>query len=451
MANLIIQENGVARTRPAVMGEEITIKTPCDCSYVTGVQINGVVFPFYDATGHSLSSIDGLFAQDSLIRVMIDVDSKRAYILNADTNAYIDSRLGYDIKLDRPVTTGCGIASGGYETLQPAIPLVNGDMYWIDCRYTYNDGTVGYSKMVSRVVRGIVHWNGTEITYDGAKLSFYNSDADSIDVFSVAKVLLFEKKNAPFADLEGSNNLASGCDAHAEGYETQATNWNAHAEGRSTIASGTSSHAEGHQSVASGTGSHAEGYHTEASGTHGSHAEGRETKATGASSHAEGYKTRASSDNQHVQGRYNVEDAEGEYAHIVGNGDSENNRSNAHTIDWQGNAWFQGDVYTGGTDWDTGSRKLAVTFLRTVTIYADSSKWARGEDGYYSQEIEVDDIISSDTPIVDIKTGTSNAANEVYQEEFSKVVRIATDDGKITVYARAMTDANVTIQLKVVR
>ena len=33
-----------------------------------------------------------------------------------------------------------------------------------------------------------------------------------------------------------------------------------------------------------------------------------------------------------------------QYAHIVGNGDDEDNRSNAHTLDWNGNAWFAGDV-----------------------------------------------------------------------------------------------------------
>ena len=93
MANLIIQENGAARTRPAVTGEEITIKTPCSCSDVTGVQINGVVFPFYDAMGNSLGDTAGLFNKGSLIRVLIDADNTRAYILNADTNAYLEGEL----------------------------------------------------------------------------------------------------------------------------------------------------------------------------------------------------------------------------------------------------------------------------------------------------------------------------------------------------------------------
>lgn len=76
-------------------------------------------------------------------------------------------------------------------------------------------------------------------------------------------------------------------------------------------------------------------------------AEGAGTEAKGMCSHAEGSYTIASSNDQHVQGKFNVEDIT--YAHILGNGKSSTSRSNAHTIDWQGNAWFSGDVYVGGT------------------------------------------------------------------------------------------------------
>lgn len=52
----------------------------------------------------------------------------------------------------------------------------------------------------------------------------------------------------------------------------------------------------------------------------------------------------------------------GKYAHVVGNGISDTSRSNAHTLDWNGNAWYSGDVYVGstsGTNRDSGSVKLA--------------------------------------------------------------------------------------------
>lgn len=97
-----------------------------------------------------------------------------------------------------------------------------------------------------------------------------------------------------------------------------------------------------------GTGSSAIGYDVEASG-YASHAEGGKTTASGASSHAEGYGSKASSQNQHVQGKYNIEDLNGTYAHIVGNGIGIDNRSNAHTLDWQGNAWYSGKLSQEGT------------------------------------------------------------------------------------------------------
>ncbi len=82
MANMIIQENGQERTTAAVHGEEITIQAPCNCSAVSGVQIAGVAFPFYDAAGKVLPSGSGLFTEGSLIRVLIDAVNTRATILN---------------------------------------------------------------------------------------------------------------------------------------------------------------------------------------------------------------------------------------------------------------------------------------------------------------------------------------------------------------------------------
>ena len=64
---------------------------------------------------------------------------------------------------------------------------------------------------------------------------------------------------------------------------------------------------------------------------------------------AEGIGTVATAKGQHVQGKYNIEDIEKKYAHIVGNGE-ENIPSNAHTLDWEGNAWFAGEIKAGETE-----------------------------------------------------------------------------------------------------
>ena len=136
---------------------------------------------------------------------------------------------------------------------------------------------------------------------------------------------------------------ASGGGSHAEGDLTTSSGMYSHAEGVSTEASGEGSHAEGQYTKSIGTNSHSEGVSTRAIGL-GSHAEGSSCSSPGKFSHAEGYGTVASSDYQHVEGKFNIEDSNGHYAHIVGNGEPKSDPSNAHTLDWSGNAWYAGTV-----------------------------------------------------------------------------------------------------------
>lgn len=157
----------------------------------------------------------------------------------------------------------------------------------------------------------------------------------------------------------GKTVEASGECSYAEGKNTTASGWSSHAEGEGTKAKGQTSHAEGDNSIAEGISSHAEGSYAVASGIT-SHAEGEGTKAYGKSSHAEGSFTTASSNYQHVQGKYNIEDKSNKYAHIVGNGKSGMERSNAHTLDWEGNGWYAGKLSQEGTpteDKDLATKK----------------------------------------------------------------------------------------------
>ena len=161
------------------------------------------------------------------------------------------------------------------------------------------------------------------------------------------------------------------------------------------ISTGIFSFAEGFKTTASGNYSHAKGQNTEASGDE-TCAEGRLTVASGKTSHSEGTGTIANHLSQHVQGEYNIADnstaaanARGNYAHIVGNGTS-SKKSNAHTLDWSGNAWFAGDVYVGstsGTNKDEGSKKLIkegdAGLLPTVTT-ADNGKFLRVVNGAWA-------------------------------------------------------------------
>ena len=143
---------------------------------------------------------------------------------------------------------------------------------------------------------------------------------------------------------EGWSTLAKGVASHAEGYKTQALGLRAHTEGGVTVAEGEHAHAEGYKTQALGNESHAEGEQTIAKSAK-SHAEGYQTQANGYCSHAEGWGTIADGDYQHVQGKFN--EANPDYAIIVGNGKNDGKRSTAHYMDWEGNAWFSGNITVG--------------------------------------------------------------------------------------------------------
>lgn len=157
-----------------------------------------------------------------------------------------------------------------------------------------------------------------------------------------------------------NSTYTMGTHAFAEGNFTKAKGFASHAEGDGSESQGESSHAEGYGSIAQGDFSHSEGMCTEAIGLD-SHAEGKFSTAIGQDSHAEGTETTAIGDNQHVQGKNNIEDNNNKYAHIVGNGQDYEHPSNAHTIDWQGNGWFQGNVKVGGTSQDDTNAQNLVT------------------------------------------------------------------------------------------
>ena len=175
-----------------------------------------------------------------------------------------------------------------------------------------------------------------------------------------------------YSHAEGLQTTASGVYSHAEGKNTTASGFDSHAEGDSTTASENCSHAEGLGTTASNVGSHTEGCYTTASG-YCSHAEGIQTIALGYGSHAEGIYTIAESSNQHVQGIYNVKDSQNKYAHIVGNGTRESTRSNAHTLDWNGNAWFKGRPQFGGTAQDQDSQTVMANGDKEIILASSTS------------------------------------------------------------------------------
>lgn len=135
-------------------------------------------------------------------------------------------------------------------------------------------------------------------------------------------------------------NKASGSYSHTEGYMTEANGIASHAEGGGDYNDETYVST---QTIADGDYSHAEGYGTHTTGR-ASHSEGQGTVASGLASHSEGFYTKATGQHQHVSGKYNVEDTNNKYSEIIGNGSDNDNRSNARTLDWNGNEELLGNL-----------------------------------------------------------------------------------------------------------
>ena len=83
-------------------GTEVVFRSPVDCSQVTGLIVyydgGSQEFAFADAHGNNVGDIDHLFAEDVVVKVILDVTTSMAFVQNADTNAYLEGR--FDEKAD---------------------------------------------------------------------------------------------------------------------------------------------------------------------------------------------------------------------------------------------------------------------------------------------------------------------------------------------------------------
>jgi hypothetical protein len=150
--------------------------------------------------------------------------------------------------------------------------------------------------------------------------------------------------------------------------------------------------------------------------------------------HIEGNKTIATGRSQHVQGEYNIIDesyveddtnARSRYAHIVGNGLSHTERSNAHTLDWSGNAWFAGDIRIGGTSYDD-----AISLVpKCTTITLSKNAWS-GNSNPWSQVVTVNGVTANS------KLDLQPTAQQIVSLQSSEItLMLQNDGGTVTAWA----------------
>lgn len=101
MANIKIELG-----HPIIEGMPLSFRAPCNCTEVNGIKVSYpdgedtafIVFSFADAHGNDLTGLGNLFAANAMVRVVLDPSNAKAYIQNADTNAYLEGKFkGADI------------------------------------------------------------------------------------------------------------------------------------------------------------------------------------------------------------------------------------------------------------------------------------------------------------------------------------------------------------------
>jgi hypothetical protein len=197
-------------------------------------------------------------------------------------------------------------------------------------------------------------------------------------------------------DYEGgdcSSSFGQACDATgsysvAAGFRTTASRYAAHAEGENTVASGEAAHAEGDTTQASGDNSHAEGEQTTASGSC-SHAEGFQTEASRAYSHASGLGTVADGAAQTAVGKYNTRNSATLFA--VGNGTSDSNRSDAFTVDEDGDGTFAGYLRVEDTLYanDIAAAIERINLSRLISVSSANATLIEGAGVRFGNTVQI--------------------------------------------------------------
>lgn len=92
-------------------GEVTVFKAPCDCTAVEGIIVyyptlteesvpvmQSKTFSFADTHGNILTGLGNLFAAGAYVSVILNTTDGLAYLQNAATNAYLESKIVFSIE-----------------------------------------------------------------------------------------------------------------------------------------------------------------------------------------------------------------------------------------------------------------------------------------------------------------------------------------------------------------
>lgn len=419
-------------------GTWATVSGGGGASYTAGNNIN---------ITNDVISVEGLITGPGYKPLNLVEDGK-VYVVSEGSSKFTQEELqnsAYYLFVPDTVGTYKFKVTGKVSNIIPnaTIPIYGTCM--IDSDYNYD--TLGSTNVV--YTDQIITITATS-EYPGILFNFTNTDEVSPSLFvydQLAPGVCVEKTGAVMTGQlkvpslvvrndDSNPGVATGLNSVAVGF-SRATGDYSLSAGSQSVASGYDSFAHGSFARASGDHSHAEGWDTTASGTN-SHTEGQLTIASGYASHAEGNATTAQRWAQHTEGQYNVLDttgadglAKGSYIHIVGNGTNAL-RSNAYTLDWQGNGWFSGNVYVGstsGTNKDAGSKPLST--LSYYDIHSDTRNHlvVKADGCYVVNNSDLADIEKVPNGIYRAKKiGSYNNGTFVWANDFDNDFCLVTDN-----------------------
>ena len=116
-------------------GSSVVFRSPCDCTEITGLIVYYIAadgkqtskeFALADAHGENVGDIPHLFAENVVVKVILDVTSGMAFVQNADTNAYLEGRFA---ELEEQMQNTSGGSGIHIDTEPPTDPKIK---VWID-------------------------------------------------------------------------------------------------------------------------------------------------------------------------------------------------------------------------------------------------------------------------------------------------------------------------------
>lgn len=206
---------------------------------------------------------------------------------------------------------------------------------------TYEVFSVGVNRILEAAKTAFALGNGNVLSAFGAFAAGSSNTVSGTDAVAIGKI---NTASGSAATALGWGNTASGTSSIVKGFMSAATGSYSDASGQLAVASGNISHAEGDGVVASARASHVEGGGTIADASHRYVHVGGVNNAVSTETGKTVSITRRDKDGNVVQTNNQTL---GKYAEVIGNGDSDQSRSNARTLDWSGNEELAGSLTLG--------------------------------------------------------------------------------------------------------